>query len=348
MENNNTFDMDPHWESDNISAPKEEIKAIRKSILKRNWKLIITSLVLTATVLLCTVYGIVPLVERLYWHPGTSEFISNSTDLTATLQAYTELFSPGWEVRSVHWSPKEGLAAYDLSVSIWDINHQEHRYLSGTLEKNKLSLDRAFTDEHVSINLFGRATYPFYSMEDTQIQNTRQKLEQLPEYILLEAAITFPQDMSMEEVIAFYEKHQPSVSDQPLEITWVAIRNSPINEQRTPLCGMDPFSGGIGYETDEERYPSFSYIYYDPQGQSLEQHFKSILRYSSDQLENGRGFPVWINKNYYSTVLEYVEENGVYSYGCTVLASPKTLLALLDSKEASQVYIMDGWLDIGS
>ena len=44
--------------------------------------------------------------------------------------------------------------------------------------------------------------------------------------------------------------------------------------------------------------------------------------------------------------LYYVEENGVMSYGAVVVASPQTLLELLDEGVISHVTILDGWIDL--
>jgi len=50
--------------------------------------------------------------------------------------------------------------------------------------------------------------------------------------------------------------------------------------------------------------------------------------------------------NYYQGVLDYVEEYGVYSYGCVVNASANTLLHLLDEGFISYITIKDAWIDI--
>ena len=47
---------------------------------------------------------------------------------------------------------------------------------------------------------------------------------------------------------------------------------------------------------------------------------------------------------YYEAVLDYVEENGVYAYGCTVTASPKQLLFLLNEGYACNLTIRDAWI----
>ena len=79
----------------------------------------------------------------------------------------------------------------------------------------------------------------------------------------------------------------------------------------------------------------------------LEQHFKSLLQFSSDQLEAGRGARVYGgDRNYYAEVLRYVEENGVMSYGCIAFTSPQKLLSLLEDEQVSQIMLLDAWIDL--
>jgi hypothetical protein len=81
--------------------------------------------------------------------------------------------------------------------------------------------------------------------------------------------------------------------------------------------------------------------------ESLEHHFKSLLRYSADQVEKGRGIAPYGHESVYTEILDYVEENGVKTYGVVVTASPQALLKLMDSDRVYEIRLVDGWLDIG-
>lgn len=341
MEDKDTFEKDMDWE---VPAPPEELDRVRKSIRKRNWKLIITSIVLAAVLLTGTVYGIIPAVERLYWDPYDCTTAEGVSDLNLVLSAYTELFQPGWEIGIVSGG-RTGFASYDLSITRYDIAKAEYTYMTASLNKNQLGWDYRFTSERPAMNLFDRASYPFYPMQDDERELALEKLSQLPDYVTVEAAISFAEDLDMEQVLTFQDNHS-------IPITWVAIRNAPLDDQKFPLCGIDPFSGGAIYFEVNEKYPQFSidtsgnlnFVY---TGDILEQHFKSLLQFSSDQLEAGRGAQVYGgDRNYYTEVLEYVEENGIYSYGCVVYTTPTKLLELLENDQVSQIKLMDAWLDV--
>lgn len=339
LENMDWGDFTPPMESET------EIKKIKTSLRKRNWKIIFTSIILIAALLTGTIYGVTPAVESLYWDPFDCTVAEGISDLNLVLSAYTELFQPGWEIETVS-SGRTEFATYELSIIRYDIAKSERAYLTGILEKNQLGWDYRFISARPALDLFDRASYPFYPMLDDERANTVEKLSQLPEYVTVEAAISFAEDLNMEQVIAFREEYS-------LPITWVAIRNAPMDVQHLPLCGMDPFTGGAIYFDVNEKYPQFgvdlsgslNFVY---TGEVLEQHFKSLLQLSSDQLEADRGARVYGgDRNYYTEVLEYVEENGVYSYGCIVYTTPQTLLKLLENEQVSQIKLMDGWIDIG-
>lgn len=335
MDDKDFIERDPEWET---SEAQTEIKKIRKSIRKRNTLIILTSLVLVAALLAGTVYGIIPAIESAYWNPTDSSFETQVPDLTLTLQAYTELFQPGWKFSSVAFG-RTGFAAYDLAITRYDTARSEYAYMYGSLIKGELGVELPFTREGAAMDLFGLATYPYYPMEESERKATLEKLSQLPEYVTVEAAITFADDMNMDDVLSFRNQYQ-------LPITWVGIRNAPMDEQKLLLCGIDPFSGGAVHAGVNEKYPYLS-VELAYSGEILEQHFKSLLQFSSDQLEAGRGMQVYGgDRNYYAEVLDYVEENGVYSYGCVVFTTPQKLLELLENEQVSQIKLMDAWLDV--
>lgn len=344
MEDKELFETE--WE--NNTPPEDEMQQIQKSIRKRNWKLIAISVATAATLLLVCVYCIIPLIESFYWHPDTESAADNASDLELTLHAYAELFCPGWEVSYVTWQETDGLASYDLQIYIRDERNLSSFYLNGALEKGHLMFGSDFADHMASPSWFSGMVEEFAPVKETELKETREKLVQLPEYVALEAAITFPEDLNMAQLEEFYREYGVTTLVPPrLRIIWVGIRNYEEPEDRILLCGMDPFTGGTGFLGVDEVYPNFSNHWEYPHGEALENHFKSLLRYSSDQCAKDEGIPVWFGKDYYQTVLDYVEENGVMSYGAVVAASPQVLLELLDQGVISYVSLLDAWIDLG-
>jgi len=350
-----------NW-NENIVPPQEdaELKSIRKSLQRQNLKNVLTSLILAAALLLVSVYGIIPAVEKLYWGPYDSDYDAGS-DLHLVLKANTELFHPGYKVQML--AGKSGFASYDLHITRTDDATGQKEYLNGTLSRGDLSLDYAYYDRGME-ELYFHADYvqdlgngEIYDIRDMWTEDAVELISQLPNYIQLKAIAFFPEDLNMEQLVQFYQ----NTEDLPLRITWVGIRNCPMEEnldltldgpvssERTGpirLCGMNPFSGGTYFFASEDNHSYFpSHLEYLSQ-EELEQYFKSLLQYSSNQCSKGEGIPVWEGKDYYQTVLDYVEEHGVMCYGAVVVASPQTLLELLDQDIISYVTLLDAWIDL--
>ena len=333
MENKDFFDND----REQTLPPEDEMKQIQKSIRNRNRKTVFVSIVLTASMLLVCVFGIIPAVEQLYWNPSETTYGSH-TDLETMLHVYTELVTPGYNTFHVNYR-RSGFARYDLEVPVFSTAQNKQISATGVLSKNILSLDQNYFHPMEKNYPFPRLTSPEYSPNSYDLNQLRQRLGQLPEYIRLEATICFPQDLSMEELMAFRSEH----SD--LLITWVAVRSTDPSELLPPLLGMDPFTGGTVFDgfLMEYRYFDASQI---TEADHLEKHFKRRLQYYIDQVEKEQAFYRY-NAETLKENLAYVEEQGVYTYGCVVTASPKVLLDLLDSGIVCDVHLVDCWIDIG-
>ena len=333
MENKDLYEND--WKQ--ALPPENEMKQIRKCIRKRNAKLILISSVLAVSVVLGCAYGIVPALEQLYWNPYETTYGSH-TDLETLLHVYTELVTPGYNTFHVNYR-HSGFARYDLEVPVFSTAQNKQLSASGVLSKNILSLDQNYFYPMDKNYPFPRLASQNYSINGYDRDQLRQRLLQLPEYIRLEATVCFPQDLSMEELMEFRSEHTD------LLITWVAVRSADSSEPIPPLLGMDPFTGGTVFDgfLMEYRYFDATQI---TEPAHLEAHFKTRLQYYIDQLEQERAFYLY-DAETLNNALTYVEENGVYTYGCVVTATPQVLLDLLDSGIVCTVNLVDCWIDIG-
>ena len=74
----------------------------------------------------------------------------------------------------------------------------------------------------------------------------------------------------------------------------------------------------------------------------MENHIKSMLKFSADQVEKDQGIlPPGEDAGYYTKTLSYIEQNGVKVYGSYVIATPQTLIEMIKSGEVSYVTITD-------
>lgn len=330
MEDKDIFEKEPQWEQSG------EIRKIQKTIRRRSWKNITISVVLAAVLLVVSVFGIIPWAESLYWNPEETSY-RDATDLEITLDAYTELFNPGYSTLWVT-DHRTGFASYELEIQFRSKANGEILSVGGSLERNDLRMDEMhlFPDgKNYPIHKPGPNDMP---PPPSETEALREKLSSLPEYVRLEATLSFPELLSMEELVRFMTAAAMDPVTNNMDITWVAV------EGGVAHCGMS-FWGGSSYPLLDLDYRCFSGPAAMNQ-ESLEHHFKSLVRYCADQIEKGRGIPPYGNEGVYTDILEYVEENGVMTYGVVVTATPQALLSLMDSEQVYEIRLVDGWIDV--
>jgi len=342
MAHDDMFDeaLDQEWERPQEDT--QELKKLQQSLHRRESKNLFRSVLAVVLILSIVFFAIIPGLEFLLWNPEQNTYgIEFSNDLDLTLLAYSELFSPSQMVWHAH-PEHTGLGTYTLSVSMYeDYDPTVNQYNTAILRRGKLEFPQGFW-RYLSVNHFDRASYPEYDMSDFIQQYYREKLEALPDYVLVRAAVSFPEDLSMEELITF------AGTLEEANIEWVGIRNAPEEDQSLPLCGMKPYMGGSVFTEMNEYYPCFDIKTLDVTAENFETHFRTLLKFSQDQVDAGRGIPPGSSRyeQYYADVLNYVEENGIMTYGCYVVCDAMQLLKLLDNGTASQIWPVDAWIDI--
>ena len=349
--------MDIQWanppEIEEIS--NSEMKRIRRHLRLRNASVVLTCLVLVFAILVGVIQYAIPAVEKQYWNPAQATYVELIPDLSVTLSAYAELFCPTQAVRYVT-AQKIGFANYDISIEMTDtLLSDDETYYLGNIEKGSLTLPNGIWD------LPGR----IFANTDGEIPSTPQNiiqehndyvcdiLESFPDYTEVLAAVSFPDDLSMDELIKLEETYQSTC-----RFGWIAIRSSNFEQKVLPLCGMKPSAPSIAsYDALNETYPYFKVntarFYEEDPGFFYEEHFKTLLRFSIDQVNAGTGLtpPNWYNEgyhpdaSYYEKALAYVEENGVYTYGAYVYATPDTLLEMMEKGIICDITYQDHWID---
>lgn len=351
--------LEPSWDENPVSEEVSglEMKRVRRHLQLRNFSLVLTSLILVFTILISVIQYAIPALEKQYWDPSEKTCDDHVSDLAITLGAYAELFCPTQAVRTVT-DHKRGFANYDISIEMTDTTYSEKaNYYVGNVEKGILTLpDGIWNLPGRVFSNIGRKMPRLYTNQMIgKDHDVCDILESFPEYTVVLAAISFPEDLNMKELIQLEETYQDRC-----QFGWIAIRDGYVDPNSVPLCGMKPFSPALNLESLNESYPYFSvffarYLEEDP-GLCYEEHFKSLLRFSIDQVNAGTGLtpPNWYNQGYhsdseyYENVLTYVEENGVYAYGAYVYATPDALLEMMEKGVVCNITYQDHWIDISS
>lgn len=328
------------------SVPDDgELKKIRKSLNRHDRKTILTTLALALVVVLLATFVIAPAVESLYWSPYTSDYTESDNDLKLMLEAYTELFQPGKKLQSMI-AGDTGFASFDLALIRTDTATGEKEYLNGSLIRGTLELDYLFFDYGQARVLFnGNNSLPEEMMIHYR-DRSLEKLSGLPEYVTVKALAFFPDDLTMEQLQKLIFEYNYDARNG-VDLKWVGVRNAPMDAEHTPLaCGFSTdLSGSLADLNDV--YPHLGLLTVEEDGSHLTEHFKSLLRFSADQVDKDHGLPIGtLEGNYYREILNYVEENGVLSYGCLVTGTPEGLLQMLEDGTASTLILTDGWIDV--
>lgn len=342
MDHKDAFNESLDWEWTQSNPDEIELDKLQKSLKNREKRSVLFSAAAVFLVLAVVFFVIIPILEKQFWNPAkNTNNIEFTNDLSLTMIAYSELFTPSQTVNYVY-GERIAFATHSLSVNMYEnFDPMVTVYKSAVLRRGELEFPDGFW-RYASIGYFDRDSSPSYPLSASTQQYYREKLEALPDYVRVRAAVSFPEDLTMEQLMEF------AGSLKNAGIEWIGIRNSPEDQQCYPLCGMKPYVGGIVLKQVNEHYPMFDVKSVDFTPEVLETHFKALLQFSQDQIESGMGIDVGYScyEEYYAGVLAYVEENGVMTYGCYVVCDAKQLLEMLDNGMASQIWPMEAWIDV--
>ena len=257
-----------------------ELKRIRKKLRKRSFAIVLTSLVLVMVMLFGAVQYGIPALEKQYWDPNTSTYANDATDLELAIGAYTELFCPGYRSFIVD-SVKTGFATYTIQTyfSNWtNVNNAASVIQkSAILSKNELTFSAGFW-ENYHTNVFNMIAEKHLK---TVYRDTVSLLKKYPDYVRVLAAVHFPEDLKVSEVMdlqsgTFFNSDKQAYDGY---MVWVSIRNREAGDDWLPACGFNPIFYGYGTDwIDDTQYPDLNYP------TNFESHFKSSLRYLNDRM----------------------------------------------------------------
>ncbi|MCT8136841.1 anti sigma factor C-terminal domain-containing protein [Anaerobacillus sp. CMMVII] len=170
-----------------------------------------------------------------------------------------------------------------------------------------------------------------------------EKLKSLPTFSYIKAYISFDRDLSMGEIAELVNK----TGDSGLYIAWVGIRNSEKDIQRLPLIGFEPTGTGPVFNKINEEYPHYEISEYMSASNTVnenlyENHFRDLIQFQLDHLDFFNMIDQRHFNEYYQSVKDYINQNGIYSYGIVVQGYPESILHLTNQVERfSDIYVED-------
>ena len=338
------------WTPDNWERfPPEteaELAKMRKSLRKRSFKLILTSVVLVIAILLSTFQILIPAWEKQYWDPTACTYLENVPDLELSMQVYTELFGQGQILMPPHIQ-KTGFASYSIDACFleWKTLHSltSYSYRSAAVNKGQWSEEVNFWNELQRGIIYRYPDLEGNDLITDKLEKTVVLLQELPDYVQLQAALTFSYDISMKGFDRFLDHYSAADAN----FIWGVLRSGDTGLS----CGIHLTEyHSQWYDPDfwnASPYPDLFPERYNWSAKDMEQHVLSMLRFASDQVKKGTGIiPDWADETIYDTYLSYMEENGVKVYGCYVITTPKVLLEMLEGNKVSYIHLSDAWIGI--
>lgn len=313
---------------------------IQKNVNKRLRKVVLTSVSIVMAIIIGAFYIISPVVDSIYYNPNDYSISDIRENLFYDLYVFTELNLPGYGISSPTVAESLGFGSYNIYMG-------RSKQFTHTKEVVNMKLQRGrLISMDGSIRPAPFIYFPTYadsaSFDEELIENNNKRilnhLRQLSPVSYVSAALTFDRDLTMEE---FHELQW----DYGVDFIWVGIRTEPEEEPNKSTTGFRISNTAvtqINNTPDRERYPAFDFwewlrenerstnISHWPEAYEL--HYKSLLRYMIDREEAVLTFEAMPSKyEFYKTALEYVEENGVKTYGALVFANPESLIKLVEN-----------------
>lgn len=326
-------------EEEESAKNEAEWKKIRRKLKKRN---VLLAVFLFLAVIAAS-WGSIAInaenyLSKLWYNPSEHDFGEKfTTDLELALEVGSELYMPDVRTEAV-LSERTGAGRYDLSIQQWDNFENETKYCFGSVDRNQITLNRDFY-QYAFANVFENSD-PYNEGIQTPKEEIMAKVGMLPPYVRCKTYVSFGEDVSMEALAEILEKYD-------LYAYWAGVRVAEQYRQIYPLTGFNPSGAGYVRMAAEEKYPYYEIGEHrkEDMGVVFGEHFKSLLRLAMDENINGKLNMIGFDGEY-QEILDYVEENGVKTYGFIAPLTSAEMEQLAQEEVISGFYIEDLKLQI--
>ena len=330
-------------QADTLAAvPSQDLQLVRSRLRRRSFLLVFTTILCVCLLAAAYYYIAAPLLNKLYYDPTIHSYEEFTSDFDIAMTAITELHSPG-NIYSHSYVDQTGIGSYSVTFGYYTPFSGSPEYVTAPLIRGFFDFPHPYRNSSFPINGFAGSTYPQYPLPESSLADINARLQALPEFVNVTAAVSFSSDLSLHHLLELLEPYD----GQQLSVLWVGVRNSDPDRQLLPICGFEFTSAGYILDSVNQAYPAFELSRVEGQdgqrtAEDYTQHFKSLMTYLIDHPDfleayYGEGTSM---QDYYSNILSYVEHNGVNTYGIYVVATPVTLLSLYDTGLVSQIFPM--------
>ena len=348
-----------------------ERKNINKVVNRRLGKVVVIS-VLTIILLYLGIFrGLSSVVDQFYFDPTevsqSSEKDFPGPDFQFDMDALISLNMPGYVNSSFTIQESQGFGRYKTGYFLKDLFTQDDKmylvdikrgqpenFYGGVFDRiPRFSINEAFTD--ILSPTPEDSTEEGDDLREEFRQKNNQKtmeyIEELNDLSYLSMVIAFDEDLNMSELYQLTEKYPA------LDFKWAGIRTVDAGsrwdeKQPTDLIGFVPdinAEPSSNLEPDADSYPLFSLndLWLDASGapeeffpEAYETHFTSRLSWLKDREEFVEIFDANQTKtDFYADSLNYIEENGVKTYGVLVYGTAEAFSESIENFPYDRIVI---------
>jgi len=299
------------------------LEEIQKVINKNFRRTAIKSTVFVLIILGIIQFVLSPLINLIYYNSLRGKDDSQR-QLLVDMVVFTELHFAGVVTDHAEAEPL-GFGNYNIKIDQRD-SFSDTLMFEGKIERGKLKYMQRDFYKYTVLSAFRYGDYYTRKLSPKEIEELYDNLKAMPETAIAKVYVSFNEDISIEEVASIM-----SYGKNKFRLDWIAVRTAPKSSQQIPQLGFQPYEGGVLLNKDainEEKYPYLE-LGYDPNSydlyeimphssEILKTHFKSLIKYMSDNKDLVKMLQIDEGTKVYNRALDYIERNGIKSYGALV------------------------------
>ena len=317
---------------------------------------IIGTVLAALMVIAALIAGAAYVCDNYYYNPnaGIAERYVGDGQLFIDMWAFNELHSPEYTpVRAGAW--RESPGSYQLRISLANLftgktEIATERVVRGKAMSNdgrtlngywRFPMGNAFGYREGHMGWIDEDGVTHRSPMEELLQGQKDELALLPPSAKASVYVSFEQNLSAEEFALLYDNWVGK-----LHFLYAAVEGRA--GQIPTTVGFSPDGGGMVMENAPAEYPylQLSDHYDEIEGDSAnvwERHFRDTLNYlmGRTQFMETLAAVNGISPQYYSEVLEYIDQNGMQIYGALVSGSTDEVLSFLENENLFDFYVND-------
>lgn len=329
---------------------KFETENIKKMVNRRLRKVVLVSVLIVILLYVGIFYGLSNIVDQFYFDPTevtqSEEEDFYETDFSFDMDAYISLNMPGYVNSSFTFQESKGFGTYETGYYLKNLFTQNdtlhfvdvkrgrpENFHEGIFDRiPRFSIREGFDDVYSPLpDDASEQTVDVMEISKQKINNkTLKHIEELNDLSYVSMTIAFDEDLTMGELYQLIEEYPE------LDFKWAGVRTTEPgkrwrDDQPMHLIGFVPDTNAepsSNIQPDPEKYPLFSlnHVWLDAHGapkeflpEAYETHFTSRLSWLKDREAFVETFDYYAEKTeFYADSLDYIEENGVNTYGVLV------------------------------